>query len=201
MKGIRDHASQNFGSVPGFEHMAAATRVAPATDQSASNARDDQVDPVRVTAVDRWLVKRLLKLAGEPPVGVVLWDGERFTGSSVDAVATVHIHDRRALFGLLTNPEIMFGDLYSAGRVEVRGDLIRFLEVVYASIRALRMSGRFGWLRETMGHRRIANPISKARDNIHHHYDIGNDFVKGAVLPGKFLYHQDYVVTGMAEPI
>jgi cyclopropane-fatty-acyl-phospholipid synthase len=176
MKGARDHASQCFGSVPGFENLAAANRVAPATDRRTSRIGDARVDSVRVSAVDLGLVTRLLKMAGEPPVGVVLWDGERVTKSSAEPAATLYIHDRRALFGLLANPEIMFGDLYSAGRVEVRGDLIRFLEVVYTSIRELRMNSRFGWLRETVGHRRIANPIGKARDNIHHHYDIGNDF-------------------------
>ncbi len=128
-----------------------------------------------VTAFDRWLVHKMLDVVGRPPIAIALWDGH-VVAEPDDPVARITVHDRAAMFKLIADPELHFGDLYSSGRVELEGDLVRFLEVVYRSIRHnTRMSGlrRFiVWL----GHRRIANSLARARDNIYHHYDIGNAF-------------------------
>jgi cyclopropane-fatty-acyl-phospholipid synthase len=76
------------------------------------------------------------------------------------------------------NPELYFGDLYSTGQATVEGDLVRFSEIIYSN---LEDGGRGGWLKRALiwlGHRRIANSHDKAKDNIYHHYDIGNDFYR-----------------------
>jgi cyclopropane-fatty-acyl-phospholipid synthase len=76
------------------------------------------------------------------------------------------------------NPELYFGDLYSTGQATVEGDLVRFSEIIYSN---LEDGGRGGWFKRAiiwLGHRRIANSHDKAKDNIYHHYDIGNDFYR-----------------------
>ncbi len=125
--------------------------------------------------LDRWLVQKLLNYAGQPAVSICLWDG-REVNSCEAPVAELTIHDRAALFKLIADPELHFGDLYSSGRVDVKGDLVRFLEVVYASLREIEQTSLLRRIIIWLGHRRIANSLSKARDNIYHHYDIGNDF-------------------------
>lgn len=130
-----------------------------------------------VTAPDRWLLRKMLAVVGHPPVAIALWDG-RDVNLPAEPVARLTIHDRVALFKLMLDPELHFGDLYSSGRIELEGDLVRFMETVYTS---LRQAGKGGLLRRAvvwLGHRRIANSLAKARDNIYHHYDIGNDFYK-----------------------
>ena len=47
--------------------------------------------------------------------------------------ARVKIHDRRTFWQLLANASLYFGDAFSDGRVEVEGDLLEFLEIVYRS--------------------------------------------------------------------
>ncbi len=129
----------------------------------------------RVIGLDRWLIQKMLQVAGNPPLSISLWDGREVT-SCADPAAELTIHDRAALLKLVVDPELHFGDLYSSGRVEVSGDLVRFLEVIYAR---LRDTDKVGLLRRYIiwwGHRKIANSLSKARDNIYHHYDIGNPF-------------------------
>ena len=129
----------------------------------------------RVIGLDRWLVQKMLQVAGNPPLSISLWDGSEVT-SGTGSAAELTIHDRAALLKLIIDPELHFGDLYSSGRVDVSGELLQFLDVVYAK---LREASRAGFLRRALiwlGHRKIANSPSRARDNIYHHYDIGNPF-------------------------
>src|SRR5690606_28250523 len=83
------------------------------------------------------------------------------------------IGDRAALWQLVVNPDLHFGDLYSAGRIEVRGSLLGFLEEAYRYTRETTPLGTL--LART---RRLAPDLSESKRNIHHHYDIGNEFYK-----------------------
>jgi len=128
-----------------------------------------------VTGLDRWLINLMLAYAGNPPLIICLWDGREVKVCG-EPIAKLTIHDRAALLKLIVDPELHFGDLYSSGRVDVTGDFVRFLEVVYSSMRANSRNGLWRRFIIWLGHRRIANSLSKARDNIYHHYDIGNAF-------------------------
>ena len=113
-----------------------------------------------------------------PPLRVVLWDGkDNECPSSTPAVGMV-IRDRAALWRLLTNPLLHFGDDYSAGRIEIEGGLVAFMETVY---RAMAQTPKFRRNSDPAAYRRNQpnlNSLSGSRQNIHHHYDIGNDFYR-----------------------
>lgn len=119
------------------------------------------------TKLDRWLVAQLRKQLGDAPIRLELWDK-----TSTPTQTTVRFRDRGALVKLILNPELQFGDLYSAGRIELYGSLDEVLENAYRVVadtttlaRALRR-----W-------RRLSTPdLAQSRRNIHHHYDIGNEF-------------------------
>ncbi|MFZ5523871.1 MAG: class I SAM-dependent methyltransferase [Pseudomonadota bacterium] len=123
------------------------------------------------------LVSRLMRTIGDPPVQIMLWNGLQISNHSGNPVARMLINDPGALFKLVSDPELYFGELYSAQRVEVQGNLLEFLEAVYRAW-PLYHQGANGkkWLASFYGARR--NSLSGARRNIHHHYDIGNDFYK-----------------------
>jgi cyclopropane-fatty-acyl-phospholipid synthase len=127
-------------------------------------------------SVEGRLLARLLAFLGDPPLEFILWTGERVPPAAVAPVARIQIADRAALFGLLADPQIRFGEAYSDGRIGVEGDLVRLLEEIYQA--AGRSKRRFSVLRrgvELMRRRRV-NTLAGSRDNIHHHYDIGNKF-------------------------
>lgn len=130
----------------------------------------------RVTGSDRHLLCRLLDSLGKPPVRVALWSGE-VVCDSPDAVATVRIRDRRTLWGLLVNPNLVFGDAYAAGRIEVDGDLLTCLEAIFEVMPLQTDSAWYTRLIHRVAHHR-ANTLTGSRANIHQHYDIGNDFYR-----------------------
>jgi cyclopropane-fatty-acyl-phospholipid synthase len=145
------------------------------------------------------LLSRLLDYLGNPLLEFVLWTGERVRAPSVvEPVARLLIADRKALYGLLADPQVRFGEAYSAGRITVEGDLVQVVETVY---RAAASSGkrRFSALRRGMElmHRRRINTPDGSRDNIHHHYDIGNQFY-GLWLGATMAYTCAYYPTPTA---
>jgi cyclopropane-fatty-acyl-phospholipid synthase len=83
------------------------------------------------------------------------------------------VHDRRTLLGLIVNPHLHFGEAYMRGSLEVRGALELLLEAV----------GRLSTspsLRDRIAHRLApGNTPRRSRRNVHHHYDLGNDFYRG----------------------
>ncbi len=132
----------------------------------------------RVTRFDRWLALTMFALAGSPKGTLRLWDGKDVTPPIDDPVAVVLYGNRLAMWRTIINPELNWGDLYCNGQLEFDGDLAKFLELIY---RHLYKTGRGGGFRRFiawLGHRRIANSCDRAEQNIHHHYDIGNDFYK-----------------------
>lgn len=139
---------------------------------------DFSVTRLKVTVLDRWIAKKMLDVVGNPPIELRLWDGRPVTPPIENPIATLQYNNRGAMLKTIINPELYFGDLYSSGQASFSGDLVRFTEIIYSN---LEEGGRGGWLRHLilwLGHRRIANSRDKAKDNIYHHYDIGNDFYK-----------------------
>jgi cyclopropane-fatty-acyl-phospholipid synthase len=118
-------------------------------------------------ALERWLVRRMLRLLGDPPIEMVLWDGQRLSGSQ-PLLASVHLADRPTLWRLVAAPDLHFGDAYTSGRIAVGGDLVSFLDAVYRAAAPFEKPSR--------RHRPHRNTLGAARANIHHHYDIGDDF-------------------------
>ena len=132
----------------------------------------------RVTWFDRWLVRKMVEVVGNPPVRISLWDGVEATPYCESPVATMVYCDRGALFKTIMNPELHWGDLYCTGRVEFEGYMDRFMQVIYLGISGKEKTSLLRKVVLWLGHRSIFNTYDKARENIHHHYDIGNDFYK-----------------------
>ena len=136
------------------------------------------VVPSKTRSVEARLVRRLLRFLGDPPLAFVLWTGERIAAANASVMAAVRIADRATLLGLLRDPRVRFGDAYSEGRIEIEGSLVHLLEAVYRG--GKKNGARSGTLRRlaALWHRPRANSLAGSRDNIHHHYDIGNEFYK-----------------------
>ena len=124
------------------------------------------------------MIRKLLRMFGDPPFEFVLWNGERIASPRASPIARIHVLDRGVLFGLLRDPQVRFGDLFSDGRIQINGDLVNFLEAVYHASSG--SDGQRSVLRRIAGllHRPRGNTLAGSRENIHHHYDIGNEFYR-----------------------
>ena len=138
--------------------------------------------------IDAWLEEKILKAIGRAPIRIVLENGEAVAVPNVAPVATVIIRDRRTLAELCIDPEVGFGDAYADGRIQVEGDLAKFLEAVYESWPNA-PAARSWYARLTSKSMDLwqANTLSGSRRNIHRHYDLGNDFYK-LWLDAQMLY-------------
>ena len=87
----------------------------------------------------------------------------------------LHLRDPGALLRLALDPEFQFGELYSCGRIEVEGDLVALIVSIFAA-QGLRQGIRSRLL--SLVHAPGSNLLGKSTANIHHHYDIGNDFYR-----------------------
>ena len=132
------------------------------------------------TGLDRWLTRRILAELGQPPLVIELWDGTRFEPPDLaeDPVARVEIRDRRTLYGLLVNTDVAFGDALSADRIRVHGNLVAFLETIYRSTDAAISRGFWRQRVKAWLNRPRRNTRAGSQSNIHHHYDLGNDFYR-----------------------
>ncbi len=143
---------------------------------SASGKPSDATSSVNF--LDRLTARKILQFIGQPPIRLVLWDGSQFTTGVDDPIATLYFRDRASLYLTLLRPELSWGDHYSDGRIEVDGDLTGLLDVVYRGLESGSDWAWLNWLNSSLLHRKILNTFNKAADNIHHHYDIGNDFYR-----------------------
>ena len=127
--------------------------------------------------LEKWLLTKILKVLGSPDVRFMLWDGQEISLSSVPAVARIGIRDRVALLRLVANPSLQFGELYCTDQVSVDGNLEAFLEALYRA-RSQAPAGGIWQAMLALANRPRPNSLRGARENIHHHYNIGNDFYK-----------------------
>jgi cyclopropane-fatty-acyl-phospholipid synthase len=122
------------------------------------------------TVLDRWALVCIQSAVGSASLRLVLWDGYSLPVDAPASAPTIVVHRRSALFRWLWDPDLNFGEAYMNGDVEIRGDLVAILEDVYRSRRAVpeRPSRR----------RQLVNNLENARDNVHYHYDLGNEFYR-----------------------
>ena len=122
------------------------------------------------------LAKALLKAAGNPPIRITVGDGAPVAMQD-EVVAAIRVRDHATLFKLLLYPELNFGDAYMDGSVLVDGDLARLLEVC---MRARPSAHTLGAVHRIAGlsDPSRSNTLAGSRENIHQHYDLGNDFYR-----------------------
>lgn len=120
--------------------------------------------------LDDWCLSAMARRLAGAHLRIQLWDGRSVLVSDHPPVATIVIRDRPTLVRLLVSTDVAFGEAYSAGRLDVQGDLVAALETINRA---------FGG-RPFQRRRRRARRITQAssRHNVHTHYDLGNDFYR-----------------------
>jgi cyclopropane-fatty-acyl-phospholipid synthase len=139
---------------------------------SAGVARDTRTARGASSVAGR-LMEGFLRVMGRPAIRVELWTGDVAQVCDGEPVATVRVGDLRTLLRLLYHPELEFGEAYTEGRIEVDGDLVALMEVIYVTP-IQPWAVRF--LQRGAGAR--AHTLADSRHNIHRHYDLGNEFYR-----------------------
>lgn len=151
----------------------------PASPTTADYVPPTAGSPSFLATIERALMARLLQAIGRPALRIVLPGGQAVAPMDGRApVATVRIRDHRTLWKLVIDPSLEFGDAYTDGRLEVEeGSLLAAIRAVDAALMrsAAPDPSYLGW-RSRLPRRR--NTLRRARRNIRHHYDLGNDFYK-----------------------
>jgi cyclopropane-fatty-acyl-phospholipid synthase len=125
---------------------------------------------VRVGVLDRWLAERVQRLVEPVAVRLELWDGSSPFTAGRPPVGDLVVRDRRTLLGLAVNPELWFGETYTAGRLAIRGAVEPVVEALS------RLSGpAASWRARILAALAAPNTLRDARRNVTH-YDLGNAF-------------------------
>ena len=129
----------------------------------------------RSRSYERYLLRRVLDAMGSPRFAVALWDGFKISPKDATPVATVNVHSRSALNQLLRQGDMGFGDAFSNGGISVEGDLVAML---VAAFTVPEPTGIAAVMKSLQQRKPRVNTKDGSRENIHHHYDIGNDFYR-----------------------
>ena len=147
---------------------------------------------------DRRLIRWVMQRAGNPRISVRLWSGDEFWITDEPPVACMEFRRRRALLDLVRSRSVGFGECYSKGLIEIHGDLLAFVNESTAAI-TRKNEGRyygpkFGSVLQAMRE----NSLARSWRNVHHHYDLGNDFYR-LWLDERMVYTCAYFGTPAAS--
>jgi cyclopropane-fatty-acyl-phospholipid synthase len=138
------------------------------------------------------LVHRILAQATDTSFRVVYWDSDvvHYGPAGDEEFAIVLKHERGAR-NLLDNVKLRLGEAYVAGDVEIEGDLQRFVRLAHViDVDSIPLS-----LQEKLSVAAMAlcqrNSVWMSKQNIKHHYEIGNDFYQ-LWLDGDLVYSCGY---------
>lgn len=134
-------------------------------------------------APERALMRRLLTALHEPPITIVLWDGSEIRSQHPAPTHRLRIHDRRSLWRIAWDPQFGFGEAYAEGRATVEGDFCDFLRIVVDATALQTPADR----PRQVWRARHKCTLHSSKENIHRHYDIGNEFYK-LWLDDRMLY-------------
>src|SRR5262245_33593353 len=143
---------------------------------SLSEQDDDRFNDMRASSLAASALRAFLRRVGNPAVLFVLPDGSRLTTSPRSPIAQVEFRSHVALSKFLVHPDMNFGDGYSGGSIRVHGNLTDLIVEIYRGLSngSQAFEPVRNWLRRLQPARQ--NTLRGSRNNIHRHYDIGNEF-------------------------
>ena len=127
---------------------------------------------------DRMVANWICAFIGNPRIAIKLRNGAEYYFGEDTPVGTMEFHDRRALLELVFSQRVGFGEGYSKGKIDIHGDMLEiFNEISWAFARRSNRSHNRDRLQSLLRAIR-GNTLTRSKDNVHSHYDLGNDFYK-----------------------
>jgi cyclopropane-fatty-acyl-phospholipid synthase len=133
---------------------------------------------ISVNQFDRLAANWICAFVGYPRITIKLWNGTEYYFGEGTPIGTMEFHTRAALAELIFSLRIGFGEGYSKGKIDIHGDILEvFNEFSWAFARRGNRSYYLGKLQSLLRAIR-GNTLTRSKDNVHHHYDLGNEFYK-----------------------
>ena len=166
------------------------TKSTPHQDQADLGGSNSPV-PNYSSRFDMWLLRHLYSSLGNPQIRITMGGRLEVAPPAAFPVATIAIRDRRTLLQILLDPQLGFGDAYTAGRVTVEGSLVAMLETVFGSMSAIESRNLYSRIASPLLAFLQRNSLRGARKNIHRHYDLGTEFFR-LWLDSQLVYSGAY---------
>ena len=128
--------------------------------------------------LDRRLLQLLYSSIGRPQISLRLGDSALVSPEGKKPVATIVIRDHRSVLKMLLDPQLGFGEAYTAGRVEVQGSLVDALEAVFHAMSGREMRNAYARIASPLLSFLQRNSVPGARKNIQRHYDLDTEFFR-----------------------
>jgi len=128
--------------------------------------------------LDKWLLQHLYSSIGSPQISLRFDDSVQVSPEGKVPVATIAIRDRRTLLKMLLDPQLGFGEAYTAGRAEVEGSLVDALEAVFCAMAGSELPHTYARIASPLLSFLQRNSVPGARKNIQRHYDLDTEFFR-----------------------
>lgn len=124
-------------------------------------------------SIEKQLYNSLLSRIRHGGMRITYWDGETYTFGPEKPYFHMQVKSPKAIRAILKNMSLGFGESYSDGLVEIKGDLEGVMRLVFENQEV------FAGLNKLLYFAKLhKNVKGKQQAYIAHHYDIGNDFYK-----------------------
>jgi cyclopropane-fatty-acyl-phospholipid synthase len=136
------------------------------------SALKDIKEPHHHAGIDKLFYKTMLKELFSDTCTVRFWDGEEVIYGEGESKFTLILHEPIPKADIVADPSLALGEAYMHKQLEIEGDIQKLMESLYHNLNSfLRKNNMY-----SRAVKKIANNIKKNKENIKHHYDIGNDF-------------------------
>nr|WP_312577581.1 cyclopropane-fatty-acyl-phospholipid synthase family protein [Sedimentibacter sp.] len=120
--------------------------------------------------MDKIFYKVFLKNIFHMPFQIKFWDGEVENYGDGESEFKIIINSPLSKSEIMKDPSMALGEAYMMNKINIDGDLQKIIEYIYENNKSLLSS-----INVTEN---PSNNIKNNKNNIHYHYDIGNDFYK-----------------------
>jgi cyclopropane-fatty-acyl-phospholipid synthase len=125
-----------------------------------------------VSKLDKFFYQKLFKNLFSDTCKVRFWDGEEIKYGDGDSKFTIILNEPIPEADIIFNPSVAFGDAYMYKKLEIEGSVQDVIESMYNNKKSFLVdTEKYGRLIKP-----IKNTISKSKENVSFHYDLGNDF-------------------------
>ncbi|KRM92067.1 SAM-dependent methyltransferase [Liquorilactobacillus cacaonum] len=123
--------------------------------------------------IDKIFYKKLLSKSFSIPVRVNYWDGESEVYGEGTPEVTITFKESVPVKDIMRNASIALGEAYMDGRIQIEGSIQKLVKAAYDSAESFFYNSKLKKFLPKQSHSQ-----KSSKEDIHSHYDLGNDFYK-----------------------